>query len=302
MPKIKYLDLPILRNAEHLAVVKKANEIIAAYQRQGFTLTLRQLYYQFVSRDLIENNQKEYKRLGSILTDARLAGLVDWTAIEDRTRNLATLSHWGSPSEIIDACAAQYRVDRWEGQSHRVEVWIEKDALVGVIEGVCKELDVAFLSCRGYTSISEMWAAGQRFGRYHRAGQTPVILHFGDHDPSGIDMTRDIDDRLTTFMGGLEVKRLALNYSQVEQYGPPPNFAKVTDSRAKSYIERFGDESWELDALEPAVIAQLIRDGVGQFIDQDVWDETGRRQAEERRQLGLVAENFDAVVSRLEDE
>jgi len=302
MPKIKYLDLPILRNEAHLGVVRQANKIIADYQAQGFTLTLRQLYYQFVSRDLIKNNQQEYKRLGSILVDARLAGLVDWTAIEDRTRNLAKLSHWDGPSDIVEACASQFRVDHWKGQEHRVEVWIEKDALVGVIEGVCGDLDVPYLSCRGYTSISEMWAAAQRFRGYAKAGQKPVILHFGDHDPSGIDMTRDITDRLDTFMGGVEVQRLALNFSQVEQYGPPPNFAKISDSRAKGYIAEFGDESWELDALEPSVIAGLIREGVEGFIDQDVWDEVDEEQRQARRQLGLISENYADVVARLEEE
>lgn len=173
MPKIKYQDLPILRNTDHLAVVAHANTIIAEYQDQGFVLTLRQLYYQFVSRDLIPNTQREYKRLGGIINDARLVGLIDWLALEDRTRNLQSLSHWTSPTEIIEAVSAQYRTDRWAAQPHRVEVWIEKDALAGVIEGVCHELDVPYFSCRGYTSQSEMWGAGMRLRQHARAGQRP---------------------------------------------------------------------------------------------------------------------------------
>mgnify|MGYP000957717004 CR=1 FL=1 len=297
MPKIKYLDLPILRSAAHLKVVEKANEIIDDYQRQGFTLTLRQLYYQFVSRDLIQNNAKEYKRLGSIINDARLAGLVDWTALEDRTRSLRSLAHWEDPAAIIGACAQQFRVDRWADQKNIVEVWIEKDALVGVIEGVCNDFDVPFFSCRGYTSQSEMWVAGRRLRGYQRSGQSPVVLHFGDHDPSGIDMTRDIQDRLDLFTGGgVEVRRLALNMDQVRQYDPPPNFAKITDSRCAGYIREFGEDSWELDALEPAALAALIQEEIAGLIDAAAWEAAGEREGTGRRQLSAIAKNFDAVV------
>lgn len=297
MPKIKYKDLKLQPGT--LKLVKICNEIIVEYQAQGFTLTLRQLYYQLVSRDIIANRQKEYKRLGSIVNDARLAGLIDWYAIEDRTRNLQRLSHWNTPEEILQSCAASYHMDMWEGQEYRPEVWIEKDALVGVIEGVCSEFDVPFFSCRGYTSQSEMWMASRRLASYR--GQIPIIFHFGDHDPSGKDMTRDITDRLELFMGGLEVKRLALTMDQVEEYEPPPNPAKTTDSRYGAYIAEFGDESWELDALEPAVIATLIRTAITGLIDQDLWKAKKGEIAKNRELLGLVASRWATVVKRLAD-
>jgi hypothetical protein len=301
MPKIKYQDLLILRSAKHLAVVDQANAIIVDYQNQGFTLTLRQLYYQFVSRDLIPNNAKEYKRLGSIINDARLAGLVDWNALEDRTRSLRAQPHWEDPAAILDVCARQFSVDRWEDQPNRVEVWIEKDALVGVIEGVCDEFDVPYFSCRGYTSQSEMWVAGRRLRQYRGSNQVPVVLHFGDHDPSGIDMTRDIRDRLEMFVGGsVDVRRMALNMDQVEQYNPPPNFAKITDSRCAGYIREYGEDSWELDALEPAAIAELIRGEIRGLLEPDRWAATGAAQEEGRRRLALIAENFDEVVNNLD--
>lgn len=298
MPKIKYKDLNLQPST--LKLVKTCNEIIAEYQAQGFTLTLRQLYYQLVSRDIIANRQREYKRLGSIVNDARLAGLIDWLTIEDRTRNLRGLAHWDSPNEIVESCAAQFRVDMWEGQDWRPEVWIEKDALVGVIERVCDEFDVPYFSCRGYTSQSEMWIASRRLQKHVSGEQVPIIFHFGDHDPSGKDMTRDITDRLELFMGGLEVKRLALNMDQVEKYEPPPNPAKTTDSRYGAYIAQFGDESWELDALEPSVIAALIRDAISTLINQSLWDERKREVEKNRRLLGLVAEKWQSVAKHVQ--
>jgi hypothetical protein len=280
--------------------IVKANEIITEYKRQGFELTLRQLYYQFVSRALIANSMREYKNLGDIINDARLAGLVDWNAIVDRTRNLQSMAHWSSPSEIIRACASQYHVDLWEDQPRRVEVWIEKDALVGVIEKVCKEYDVAYFSCRGYTSQSEMWVAAMRLKEYTDNGQTPLVLHLGDHDPSGKDMTRDITDRLSEFSGSsVEIRRLALNMPQITQYNPPPNPAKITDSRAEGYIAEFGAESWELDALEPSVIGELIRAAITEVIDLDAMAIQKQARQEGRDQLANVSANWSEIVRNL---
>jgi hypothetical protein len=119
-----------------LAIIARAEAICTEYQAQGYDLTLRQLYYQFVARGYIPNKDTEYKRLGSIINDARLAGQLDWDFIVDRTRNLRTLGHWDDPSDIVDSAAESFRVDKWSTQPTRIEVWIEKDALVGVLDAV----------------------------------------------------------------------------------------------------------------------------------------------------------------------
>ena len=180
MPKIAYINKNLSRTNLH--VIHQANLIIEEYEKQGYDLTLRQLYYQFVARDLIPNEQKEYAKLGIIINKARLAGLIDWSAIVDRTRNVRKNSHWNSPKEIIESCAQQFQIDKWSNQETRVEVWIEKDALIGVIENVCQDNEVPFFSCRGYTSQSTMWEAGKRLIGYREDNQDTVILHLGDHD------------------------------------------------------------------------------------------------------------------------
>jgi len=280
-------------SAETEKVIAKANEICAEYMAQGFTLTLRQLYYQFVARDLIANKQTEYKRIGSIINDARLAGRLDWDAIEDRTRNLEALSTWDSPKDILAAVAKQFRYDRWDSQEARIEVWIEKEALVGVIEPICQEYRVPFFACRGYSSQSESWRAGERFKEYQEAEQRVIILHLGDHDPSGIDMTRDNADRLELFApDAAEVRRLALNWDQVEAHKPPPNPCKITDSRATGYIRKFGRESWELDALDPAFISNLLRREFESEIDKGRWDEAIEREKKARERLAAMAQKW----------
>lgn len=279
-----------------MALIAKAEEICRDYAAQGFDLTLRQLYYQFVARDLLPNKQSEYKRLGSIVNDARLAGLLDWDYIVDRTRNLRGLSHWDNPHSVIRSAASSYRTERWANQPHRVEVWIEKDALVGVISQVCQRYDVDYFSCRGYTSQSELWGAAQRMLSYERAGQKPVIIHLGDHDPSGVDMTRDIRERLELFEADVEVRRIALNMDQVEEYQPPPNPAKLTDSRAGGYIREHGRSSWELDALEPTLLDRLIEEEIWDCRDLELWDEATQAMEAERRLLRSVAGRWDEVA------
>ncbi len=308
---------PKVFNPVHQSIIDQANGIINSYAAQGYDLTLRQLYYQFVSRDIFPqawadpatgstNNVRSYKKLGDIISQARRAGLVDWMAIVDRTRNLRSYSAWSGPDAIVDACADQFTVDLWARQPRRPEVWVEKDALVGVMQQACDPWQVPYFSCRGYTSDSELWAAAQRLLRHVRDGYEPVVYHLGDHDPSGIDMTRDIRDRLELFggprlAGRLEVKRIALNMDQVDQYQPPPNPAKETDSRYADYQDNFGDESWELDALEPTTLAGLIRDELEEIIDKDEWKVAEAERDKGRAALKAVGDNWDEVMTALRE-
>jgi hypothetical protein len=298
MPKLCYIKKRFSQSS--ITVIDQANEIITEYVAQGLILTLRQLYYQFVSRDLISNNQKSYNRLNNIISNARLAGHIDWLHIIDRTRNVQGNSHWDSPADIIKGAAQSFKLDLWKGQPHRVEVWIEKDALVGVIEKICIDLDVKYFSCRGYTSLSAMWKAAQRFFEYKENGQEPVVIHLGDHDPSGIDMTRDILERIELLSSyPIEVERIALNMNQVEQYNPPPNPAKMTDTRVHGYIAEYGTDSWELDALEPQVMIELVNQKVRARMDYAAFKKMQEKQEKKREQLTLAADRWEDVVDHL---
>ncbi|MGO8903426.1 MAG: hypothetical protein ACLQU5_34565 [Isosphaeraceae bacterium] len=156
MSKICYV--PKRFNRSSTIIINQVNQIIEQYRLQGFDLTLRQFFYQFVSRNYIANKDSEYKRLGSIVSDARHAGLIDWDAIVDRTRYLRQNTHWDDPADIIESCASSFAVDKWSDQEYRPEVWVEKDALVGILEAACEPLDVPYFACRGYASASEMVA------------------------------------------------------------------------------------------------------------------------------------------------
>ncbi len=301
MPRIAYIE----RNfrGTTLAIIDYANTIIENYQAQGLSLTLRQLYYRFIAADIFPNNKHSYNRLGSIINDARLAGMIDWEAIEDRSRELQQNSHWANPERMVEVCAQQFSVDRWEGQKYRVEVWVEKQALEAVIGQAADEWDCPYFSCKGYTSQSEMWRAAQRFRGYLRNGQEPVIIHLGDHDPSGIDMTRDIDDRNNELFGvQVRVDRIALNMDQIKEYGPPPNFAKQVDPRFESYSAKYGDESWELDALEPVTLNKLIQDRIKKYLNIRKYNKRVKEEERGQRLLQSISDRWDEVVDFVEND
>jgi hypothetical protein len=289
--------------AEARAMISTINGILTEYVAAGYDLSLRQLYYQLVSRNIVENTERNYKNVGNVVSDARMAGLIDWDIIKDRGRETIQNPHWNSPADIMHTAATQFRVDRWENQNCYVEVMVEKQALEGVLIPVCSEWDVPFTANKGYSSSSAMYEASKRYLKRAEQDKELFVLYLGDHDPSGIDMTRDVDDRLEKFIkvslgraenedAGLTVKRLALNMNQVEEMRPPENPAKITDSRAAAYIERFGGSSWELDAIEPRRLAALVYDAIKSIVDMKRWKETGKIQEAGRNYIATMAKNY----------
>jgi hypothetical protein len=294
--KQKYQDIKF--RADTLNLITQMNTMIAGYVRQGFILSVRQLYYQLVARDLIENTERSYKRIASIINDARLAGLIDWDHIEDRNRNVIVRPRWSSGAQLLEACASQFHMDHWDNQTERVMVIVEKAALEGVLSGICRKYDVPLLSARGYPSVSIMREmALENIASAIDQGQNVLVLHLGDHDPSGIDMTRDLESRFDLFLGAdrresFTLKRIALTRDQIDEKSPPPNPAKTTDSRFSTYLKQHGSESWELDALEPAYLVDLVELHLEGSIDTDAWDEKAKEIKAVQQKLHSAARNF----------
>jgi hypothetical protein len=292
MPKIAYEERKF--RAGSLALIRKMDDIVTDYQRKGYQLTLRQCYYQLVARDIIENTEKSYKRIADLLDNGRKAGLIDWQAIEDRTRQVRGWSGYESPAAFLKSVSRGFMLDLWREQPCYVEVWVEKDALVDVVRKACAGTRTPFFSCRGFSSQSAMWRAAERFKA--KQDKKCIILHLGDHDPSGLDMTRDIQERLIYFGAGVQVQRIALNMEQVDTYNPPPNPAKETDSRYKGYQLKYGVKSWELDALRPEVIESMIDEHIKQNMDMTLFNETLQQEQEQEQELYQIAYNYQGAL------
>jgi hypothetical protein len=269
---------------DSLAKIEKMVEIVEEYQRQGLRLTARQLYYQFVSKDIIANTPAEYKKLTSLLSDARYAGLIDWDAIEDRGRQPETPADWVDIKDRMESALRSYRLPRWTGQSKHCELWVEKQALAGVLWPLASRYHVTMMVNKGYSSSSAMYEAAKRIKDAGESDNT--IFYLGDLDPSGEDMVRDIEERLAEFgVSYLAVVKIALTVDQVRRYRPPPNPAKMTDSRAAAYVAKFGANSWEVDALPPNVLASLVRDAFDGEIDLAAMDAVKAQEERDKKRL-----------------
>ena len=302
---------------ETLARIQQAKSIIAEYS--GQKLTARQVYYQFVARDLIPNTPRSYQNLTAMLTDARYAGMISWNAIEDRGREVTRWSESESIEDDVDHAVEYWRSPRWKAQPRYVELWVEKQALAGVLEPIAARWHVPLMVNKGYSSASAMHESAQRMleasgvesvqvacencntfaddrdgTKCNGCGENCplvtlafdadgealddscarecVVLYLGDHDPSGEDMVRDIADRLREFgVPNLNVRKIALTMEQIRRLRPPPNPAKITDSRAAAYIEQHGESSWELDALPPRELNRLVDAAIRSVCDVDAY-------------------------------
>ena len=292
MSKETFIDVDF-RGAT-LAMIDTANAVIEDYQAQGFRLTLRQLYYQLVSRNILPNTERSYKNLGNTLSKGRLAGFIDWDAIEDRIRVPQKITEWSSPEDIMGAVLSGYTLPRWDSQDNYVELWCEKDALAGVLRPIADQNHVTLMVNRGYSSQSAMKDAAERFISPYDDGKDCTILYIGDLDPSGEDMVRDIQDRLDllTRGAGVEVIKLAITADQVAQFNPPPNPTKVTDSRAAGFVAKFGTSSYEADALPPDVLAALVTEAIGDRINDVAWREVIYREEADKTLLQQASDEL----------
>jgi hypothetical protein len=296
--RIRYRDIEF--RAERAERIVQMNSILAEYNGR---VSVRQLYYRLVAAGLIANTALEYSKIQGLITDARYAGLIDWDAIEDRNRAPERPQDWADGSAILDASASAFRLDRWKDQPFYTEVWVEKAALAGVLAPIASDYHVTLMVNRGYSSASAMKESADRIrgacrpqGGIGSGGvmPRPVVLYIGDHDPSGEDMVRDVRDRLVEFgcPEWLDVRKLALTMAQIEEYDPPSNPAKVTDSRAAAYIAKHGEYSWEVDALPPKALDALLRKTLNAYIDKPKMDAVIGEENKIKARIKQFAQSF----------
>ena len=313
--------------ADGLETIRKAEAICQQYADQGYSLSLRQLYYRLIATDAFpdsrwfykepgtereihdknhanpqstKNVQRNYKWLGDLVSRARVAGMIDWRHLEDRTRGAeGGDTGWSSPSAAMDTITSAYGITHWDGQDDHVEVWVEKDALTDVISRPASAWDVGYLACKGSPSTSLMHDSAIRLRNKERAGKRTHVIYLGDFDPTGLDIDRDISERLALFGSAATVRRIALTMDQIEDLNPPPSPAKITDARAGAYIDQYGSDCWELDAIEPAALEGLVRAAILEHVDLDLRQVRLDQEEQERRELTAIRDNWDLVRSFL---
>jgi len=294
-------------SADTKTLLSQIRKITTDYTNQGITMTLRQLYYQLVARDIIPNADEIYKRIGTLVTDAKYNGLLDWSALEDRGRPQSMSADWDNVRDLVDSAISSYRLPRWKDQEKYVELFTEKDALSSVLKPICRKYHIRLVVNKGYTSSSVMYELGKRITRKLKEGKQVRLLYLGDHDASGLDMLRDITDRLTEMLEkgsqfifpAFKIIPVALTGAQIKQYNPPPNPAKITDPRAKWYIKQHGESSWEVDALKPEIMIEIVETAVQKEIDIEKYNAW---IAKEKEQAKVLQEFAETQIEKKDDE
>lgn len=291
--------------ANQLELLNSIQHIVEEFQRQNIRLTNRQTYYQLVAGNIIPNADKVYKRICTFLTDARYGGYIDWDAIEDRGRVAHRHSEWGNVKSFMDDVVGAFRLKRWSDQDEYIELFAEKQAVESVLAPLANRYHIHFGYNKGYSSAAMMYELSKRLVDQIYAGKTVKVLYCGDHDSSGLDMIRDIRERINEFLTSgndafeiseveevFDIIPLALSMEQVEQYHPPPNPAKISDPRARWYIEQYGQSSWELDALRPEVLRDIVERGIQRHIDLDKYNTWIRRETPLKQRLQDFADSL----------
>jgi len=279
------------------ALIKRILEIAEEYQSQSIKQTLRGYYYDLVTEGLIPNAIEIYKRIGKLVNDLRYCGYIDWDAMEDRARSQEMHSEWDDVPGLIESAAQAYRLPRWKDQEYYIELFTEKDTMYSRLQPITDKYHIRFCINRGYSSSSVYYGLSKRVMDKISEGKRVIILYVGDHDPSGLDMIRDLRERLTEFLQNgdhqyppnFQVIPVALTKKQIEEYNLPPNPAKLSDSRAKKYIEEHGEISWEADAMKPQVMRAIVEAEIEYYIDMDKYNaviEIEDKQKEKFKELG----------------
>lgn len=247
-------------------------------------MTVRQVYYQLVSRQVIENNRSQYQAVSNLLVDARRDGTILWGWVEDRLRRPRSVAMWDGLADFADV-AQQYRRDVWSTQPHYIEVWLEKDALSGIFEDVLEGYGVTLNVGRGYDGWDSIHNAAERYAERLGEGKLTSILYFGDFDPSGDDMVRSLRGRLAELGAEPEIVKCALTRGDVDRYNLPPDRTKPTDTRARAFVAKWGDMCVELDALPVDVLRTRLRNEINSRMDLQALAAVLHLEQDERRCL-----------------
>lgn len=295
------------RSEDYLEEVK----VVLQEMRSYWPLTLRQVYYQLVAKLAIENIPAQYRKLSRILAKARIDGLVSWACLEDRARQMNVVSSWPDKSAFLKTVQTwiryHYSRDLLSTQHHRIEVWVEKDALSALVKRALGSYAIPVVVARGFSSVSFLHDCAERVKRRLRDEKKHTrILYFGDLDPSGWEMlpamtTTLVDEMLGMQWMAVSFKRCALLPSHVEKHQLPvnPDAMKEGDSRTKKYRKmlqgmRLDDNlSVELDALKPADFIDLVRAEVEAELDHELVEEQRRIQETEKENLELIAQKLN---------
>jgi hypothetical protein len=257
---------------------------------EKMSLTVRQIFYKMLGPNF-DNTPENYARVSKFLTRARYAGMIDWALFEDRTRLPSIPKEWNNTTELLETAFKAYRLPRTDGQEYYLEIISEKDTLRTFVEPIARKYHLGFSVFRGFSSTTVMYELSRRIKKAN--GKKIVLLYVGDHDPSGLKMLEDLAKRQKTLSNGarLDIVPVALTLEQVREHNLLPNKTKKGDSNTPAYIAKYGDESWEVDALDPKYLKQALEAAILKYIDIPKMNAIIEREKKDKTVLRELLEN-----------
>ena len=279
---MSYVASPIKRTRATADEMGERREALSDIVFAGRPMTVRQVFYQATIAGIVEKTEAGYAKVQRALVEMRHSGEIKWEWIADNTRWQRRLTTFSSPEEALRETARFYRKALWVDANDYVEVWLEKDALSGVLTPITYEFDVPLMVTRGYSSVTFLWNAGSAI---QAIGKPAYIYQIGDHDPSGVDAARKIEEGLREFAHGVPIhfERIAVTPSQIKDWRLPSRPTKTTDTRSKG----FDGESVEVDAIEPGKLRDLVQTAIERHMPTHQYQLL--KAAEESEREGLLA-------------
>ncbi len=269
-----------------MAAIRREIYNVVAEQRP---MTVRQVFYQLVSRQVIAKAEAEYKTtVVRLLAEMRLNGHIPFHWIADNTRWMRKPRTFDSLKGMLELSTQTYRRALWNDQSTYVEIWLEKDALAGVLYEETESWDVPLMVTRGYPSLSYLHGAAMAIAN---CGKPAYLYYFGDHDPSGVDIPRATEQRIRDFAPEAEIhfESVAVTPEQIRLLNLPTRPTKTSDTRSKN----FSGESVEVDAMPPATLRALVKNCIEQHIDKRALKATEEIEAAERETLETITRQVE---------
>jgi len=264
-----------------LILIEQVQKIISSYD---FALTLRQIYYQLVAKQIIPNEQRYYKKLSRICVMGRNEGILSEEGFADRLREVDKLSSWADLNQFMETVKRSYHKDKWQNQDKYIEIWTEKDALRSVLTEITYQYDVSLMVARGQLSRTAIYEA---FNRYKIQSDKECYLYYcGDFDPSGLSIYESIKERLEKFGVFIKYERIALTEEQIKKYQLPSDPAKQSDPNYNKFVSLYGsDMVVELDSLPPDVLRDIIKDCISKNIDAGLLAQVQKEETKEQDKL-----------------
>jgi len=276
-----------------LELIAAAKAILEEIQPASIRAVCYRLFVAGLIPTMAKNNTNA---VGRLLVGAREDGVIPWAWVVDETREAERISAWNNPEEIIRAAIQGYRKDYWTAQPERVEVWSEKGTVRGTLAPVLNEYGVTFRVMHGYGSATSLHDIAEETAENDK---TLTVLYVGDWDPSGLHMSEiDLPRRLERYGGSLNIIRVALNADDVAAGTGLPSFeveTKSKDPRYKWFLDRYGRQCWELDALSPVTLRQRVDDEIFALLDVDTWNRAIEVEAAERESMQNILGTWKSI-------